>query len=144
MIGKILQILRAIFSKPAGTFDVPSSRDFIPYANISYDSEKEIIQIKDIPPNIWLAGVDDTNSMDPVVDAGHTCILTNNFEHKDLTVGDVVVYQYYTKKIMHRIVKITKDSEGRIFTLRGDNTGRHDPFILRDQNIKWLLLGIIY
>jgi signal peptidase I len=82
--------------------------------------------------------------MDPTVDAGHTCILTSSYKPEELTVGDVVVYQAPDRQILHRIIKIEQDSQGRRYTFKGDNNYRKDPYTIRDEHIKWLLIGIIY
>lgn len=131
-------------SGPRLTTDVPSPRDIIPKADISYDSLTCVLEIRHIPPSVWLTTVQDTNSMDPTVDVGHTCILTNNIVCEDLAVGDVVVYEIGRHKIIHRIIKIEKDSKGRKYTLKGDNNTHADHYIVRDEHIKWLLLGILY
>ena len=125
------------FFKP--TRDVLSSRDIISASDISYIDGKIVIQ--GIKPDVWLTTVQDTNSMDPTVDAGHTCILINSFKHEDLSTGDVVVY---TESILHRIIKIEHDKQGRRYTLKGDNNYKKDPYIVRDEHINWLLIGIIY
>ena len=123
--------------------EIPSPRDIIPQSDISYSSSRKTITIENIEPEIWLTSVKDTNSMDAMVDAGHTCILTSNFNVDDLVVGDVVVYKNWDRSIIHRIVKIAEDSEGKLYTMKGDNCYYCDPPV-RDSQIKYLLLGIIY
>jgi signal peptidase I len=127
------------------TTDVPSPRDIVPGDDIEYNATDKKVTIKNIEPDIWLTRVQDTNSMDPTVDAGHTCILTSHYQPENLAVGDVIVYECVTNNpILHRIVKIEQDSEGRKFTLKGDNNYRKDSCVVRDHHIKWLLIGIIY
>ncbi len=126
------------------TVDLPSPRDIIPKSDIEYDSVKGTITIRNILPVVWLTGVQDTNSMDPTVDAGHTCLLTKAFKHEDLAVGDIVVAPIDGTSIIHRIHKISVDSQGRKYTLKGDNNYRKDPYEFRDEHIQWLLLAIIY
>lgn len=124
--------------------ELPSPRDIVPQEDISYDPSSKTITIRNINPEIWLTTVQDTNSMDPTVDAGHTCILTKDFKPEDLQVGDIVVYWNGKQDILHRIHEITKDAKGRRFTLKGDNSPYVDPYLVRDEHIRWLLLGIIY
>ena len=126
------------------TVDIPSPRHMIPKTNITYLRNEQKIEIKSLKPNIWLTTVADTNSMDPVIDIGHTAILTNDFNAQNLAIGDVVVYTNGYQDIMHRIIKIDIDGEGRRYTLKGDNNSRPDRYIVRDSHIKWLLLGVIY
>ena len=68
------------YAKPSNpqTRDLPSPRDIIPQSNIEYRKWENSIVINKVK-GIWLTTVQDTNSMDPTVDAGHTCILTSNF-----------------------------------------------------------------
>ena len=127
------------------TPEKPSPRDIIPRNDIQYSQASKQVTISNIEPEIWLTTVQDTNSMDPTVDAGHTCILTSSYRPEDLVEGDIVVYEYIPgKTILHRIVKIEQDSQGRKFTLKGDNNYRKDSYAIRDEHIKWLLIGILY
>lgn len=124
--------------------ELPSPRDIIPRADIIYDPSTETLTIKNIKPKVWLTTVADTNNMDPTVDAGHTCLLTTNFKPEDLKVGDVVIYWNGRQNILHRIIKISQDSKGRRYRLKGDNCFYTDPKVVRDSDIKYLLLAVIY
>jgi len=126
------------------TVDIPSPRDIVPNENIAYNKAKKTITIKGIRGDIWLTTVSDTNSMDPVMDYGHTCILTSDFNHEDLVIGSVVVYWNGERDIIHRITDIGDDDEGRFYILKGDNNSQPDNYIVRDWHIHWLLLGVIY
>lgn len=124
------------------TIDVPSPRDLIPQSAIKYSGKQ--ITIDGIEPNVWITTVADTNSMDPTVDAGHTCVLTTSFKPEELAIGDVVIYANGTQLVLHRIVNIEEDNQGRKFTLKGDNNYKKDPHVIRDAHIRYLLLMIIY
>lgn len=126
------------------TLEIPSPRDLILQSDMHYDNVQETLTINNLKPNIWLAEIADTNSMDPVLDYQHTCILTDNFKCEDLVVGDVVVYQINNQAIIHRIIKIDMDDGKRRYTLKGDNNSIADGYIVRDEHLKWLLLGVIY
>jgi len=110
---------------------------------IAYDSALKQLTIA-LEPNIKIFRVADTNSMDGLFDIGHNVIATDNFDRAKLAVGDIVVYQILTTKIVHRIVEITKDANGRIYRCRGDNNTSVDTYYLRDLHIRYLVLGIIY
>ena len=128
------------------TIDVPSPRHIVSQDDISYDKDRHTLTIRGLLPDIWITTVQDTNSMDPTVDAGHTCILANNFNAEDLAVGDIVVAwaEWRGTDVLHRIIKIEEDEQGRKFTLKGDNNYRTDPGFVRGNDIKWLLFGIMY
>ena len=134
------------YLKPKSGRDLPSPRDIVKQADIEYFETSKQVVISGIEPPVWLTTVEDTNSMDPSIDAGHTCILIGSFDSNDLAVGDVVVYypEAYPQGVMHRIVKIERDEVGRKFTLKGDNNYKVDPYIIRGEHIRWLLIGIIY
>lgn len=128
------------------TNEVPSPGDRIPPENIIYNKVAHKIEILGILPNIWLVEPQDTNSMDPTVDIGHTLILTDNFKPDDLSPGDIVAYQLPEKPylILHRIVRVETDSQGRKWTFKGDNNYSEDRYEVRDEHLKWLKLGVIY
>ena len=94
--------------------------------------------------SIKIFGIADTNSMDGLLDIGHNVIATDTFQREKLIVGDIVIYQAGGPLIVHRIVKITEDSYGRIYRTQGDNNIEIDRHPLRDINIKYLVLGILY
>lgn len=124
------------------TVDIPSPRDIIPDGDIIFRKSTGTVEIKNVDL-IWLTDVQDTNSLDPVIDKGHTAILTERFIVDDLRVGDVCVYEI-PQKIIHRIKSINHDEQGRYFTFKGDNNHYDDPYRVRDFHITHLLLGIIY
>ena len=143
LIKRILEAFQDPQLKP--TVDVPSPRDIIDQKNIIYDKVNKRVIIKGIEGPVWIVTVRNSNSMDPVVDYGHTCILTGDFEVDDLAIGDVVVYEKLnTNTVIHRISRISHDSEGRYFTFKGDNNPIEDVLKVRDGQIAWLLLGVIY
>jgi len=108
---------------------------------IAYDGEFLTITLE---PEVKIFSIADTNSMDGLLDIGHNVIATDHFDKSKLAVGDIVIYQVYTTKIVHRIVEITEDKNGRIYRCRGDNNVGMDRYFLRDLNIKYLVLGVIY
>lgn len=135
-----LQLLQNLFKAAR---ELPSPHGYIPRSNVIYNDDTNLIIIKGILEP-WITTVADTNSLDPVIDAGHTAILTKAFDHDDLQCGDIVVYEVGGGKIIHRIVKVSADIEGRYFTLKGDNNAHADPYRVRDSEITHLLVGIIY
>lgn len=140
------RLLGALFGKRdtfVPTVDIPSPRDIVPNENITFNQIKQQIIIKDVK-GIWLTTVQDTNSMDAVMDYGHTCILTSYFKVEDLGVGDVIVYWSGTGFIIHRIIGIDQDEEGVFFACKGDNNYYEDPYKIRKEHIHWLLIGVVY
>lgn len=124
-----------------GTIERPSSRDIIPYSAIKVRGTKVTV---DFGGAVEIADIADTNSMDPSFDIGHNAILLKDFDRSELTEGDVVVYQLYGGKIIHRIIAIREDGQGRLYQLKGDNNDRPDDYWIRDGHIKYLMVGVIY
>lgn len=124
----------------ADTLERPSSRDIIPYSAIKVEGNKVTI---DFGSDVEIAEIADTNSMDPVFDIGHNAILLKDFDHNQLAIGDVIVYQL-SSLIIHRIIDIQEDENGRLYKLKGDNNPRADAYQIRDGHIKYLMVGVIY
>ncbi len=134
--------LRKFYLEKSGLERI-SPNDWVKRDQIDYIEKSNLLTIK-LPPIVKIFGVADTGSMDGLLDYGHNVIATDEFDRSKLAVGDIVVYQVYTTKIVHRIVEITEDKNGRIYRMRGDNNINIDPYYLRDLHIKWLVIGIIY
>lgn len=138
-----MDILRKFYLKHSGLERI-SPNDWVKREQIHYDFGKQLLTINKLPPIVKIFSIADTNSMDGLLDIGHNVIATDEFDRNKLAIGDIVVYRVYTKLIVHRIVEIKEDKNGRIYRCRGDNNIVEDPYYLRDLNIKYLVLGVIY
>ena len=141
-------IIETGWDYPDVTIDLPSPRDIVPKSDIRFSNG--ILSVINLPPHIWIADVTDTNSEDPFFDINHSPLLAPlpqppaPYRYEDLRMGDVCVYQMGSQYIIHRIVKIEQDNEGRKYVFRGDNTVIEDPYTIRDKDIKYLMVGVIY
>ena len=140
--------------------DKPSPSNIIQETGILADnySAKVIIDLRQNnigmvkQPKVWMPPIPDSNSMDSSFDYGHNNILISGADNFDqiklinfLTVGDIAVYQVAgMTPIIHRIVEIGKDGDGRYFRFQGDNNAVKDPHKVRDSEILWLSIGTIY
>ena len=136
----IMRWLRRFDLKQSGLERI-SPNDWVKRDQIDYDNGLLIIKLK---PNVFIYGVADTGSMDGLVDYGHNVILTDEFDRAELALGDIIAYGLYTKTILHRIVEVHEDQYGRWYRTRGDNCIDNDPNPVRDIQIKYLCLGILY
>ena len=151
------QFLRALGLRP--TVERPSPSDIVMETGILGDNyaAKVIIDLRqlNIPfsrqPRIWIPPIPDTNSMDGAFDIGNNNILicgadpTNQTIMLDfMKVGDIAVYRTPTAYIIHRIIEIGTDGEGRYFIFKGDNNSGEDHGRIRDSQVEWLSIGIIY
>lgn len=122
----------------AGTIERPSPSDWLPVEAIRVVGGNVLIDLNEFKvklgldkiPQVWLPSIPDTNSMDGVFDIGNNNILIageNKADHAKLVqalqVGDVAVYG----AIIHRIVEIDSDDQGRFFRFKGDNNAVKDP-----------------
>lgn len=147
-----------------GTIERLSPSDIVKRDAISFMVSNLIVDLTqlNIPfsqrPKVWICSVPDTNSMDPGFDYGHNNILVAGADEADhkimidfLKVGDIAVYrippdlsQPAKAYMIHRIVEIGKDGEGRFFRFRGDNNSSRDLYKVRDENILWVCAGTIF
>ena len=137
-----MRLLRGFYLKQSGKERI-SPNDWVKRGQIDYNEKLSLLTIK-LEPRVKIFSIADTDSMDGLMDIGHNVITTDNFNKGKLVVGDMIVYQVYTTKIVHRIVEIKEDANGRIYRCRGDNNVDTDPYYLRDLHIKYLVLGVIY
>lgn len=138
----------------AGDNERNSPKDRISENQIHVFKDKIVIDVNN--PS-WSSFVN-TNSMDPVFDYGANGIevLPNN--PLDIQVGDVISYEYQDKNneyqdkntnniksiIAHRVVEIGKDEKGIYYIAKGDNNVIKDPEKVRFEQVKGVLVGLIY
>jgi len=105
-------------------------------------------------PLVWVPEIPDTNSMDGAFDSGNNNILiagANPDDHKKIidfiNVGDIAVYESrnpYFPLIIHRIIEIGQDGQGKYFIFKGDNNNAPDTGKVREPQIKYFSIGTIY
>ncbi|MBS3108793.1 hypothetical protein J4409_02880 [Candidatus Woesearchaeota archaeon] len=117
-----------------------SPYDRIKDSQIYVFDDKVVLQIKDAS----LAEYANTNSMDPLLDEYATGIEVEVKSEDELHVGDVVAYETDIGLIAHRIIEISYDNDGKYFILKGDNNNGSDPYKIRFNQIKYVLVGVIY
>ena len=120
--------------------DSPS--DWIKEDQIKVYNDRIIIDLKDAE---W-ASFTETNSMDPVLDETANAIQIIPKSTDDIHVGDIISYksEYADGTIIHRVIKIGSDEEGWYCIVKGDNNQGPDPGKIRFNQIKRVLVAIIY
>ena len=88
----------------------------------------------------------DSNSMDPLIDAGTTTIEVKPKYASEIKVGDIVAYDVkgYDYAFVHRVADIRNDAEGVYFVTKGDNYWQEDPDKVRFKDIEGIVVGILY
>lgn len=122
--------------------DKISPHDWIKTDQIFVYPDQVIIKIQDAEWSIFT----DTNSMDPVIDSESSAIEIIPKSEEDIHLGDIVAYKsnYKSGTVTHRIVEIGNDSFGWYARLKGDNNDRIDPGKVRFEQIKRVVVAIIY
>jgi len=93
---------------------------------------------------IRIVNIADTNSMDPVIDAEATVVETIPKTSDELHLGDIISYKSGDNLIIHRIIEISSDENGWFATVKGDNNSVPDPDKVRFEQIKGVVVGILY
>lgn len=116
--------------------------DWIKQGQIHVYDDKVIIDIDDPQWAIFT----DTNSMDPVIDAGAHAIEVVPTSPDQIHVGDIVSYksEFADGTVIHRIVETGEDSQGWYCKAKGDNNAFEDPGKIRFGQIQRVLVAIIY
>ncbi|MFO7710338.1 MAG: hypothetical protein R6V53_01080 [Candidatus Woesearchaeota archaeon] len=119
-----------------------SPPDRISEDQIKVYDEEVILSIK----NPEWASFTDTNSMDPIIDSEANAIQVVPESPDEIQVGDIVSYKssYAKGTIIHRVIKVGTDSKGWYAILKGDNLSKPDPEKVRFDQIKRVLVAIIY
>ncbi|NJL44157.1 MAG: hypothetical protein HC945_02475 [Nitrosarchaeum sp.] len=129
-----------------GITERPSPSDWIAEERIKVSPTKVEIDLTGLQRPIQWATFTDTNSMDPVIDAGANAIEFVPRNEDDIGQGDIVSYlsAYAQGPVIHRVVEKGTDEEGTYYILKGDNNPQPDPGKVRFSQIQRVVLAIIY
>ncbi len=109
------------------------------------------INIDEDKITIWLSDADTTNvkgsgSMSPTFAGESDLLYVVPQKESDICVGDIIVYKESkeARSVVHRVIKIEEDALGTYFITKGDHNKGEDSFKPRFNNIKWVVVGILY
>lgn len=92
-----------------------------------------------------LVSLENTNSMDPLIDEESNVIQIKPKSEEDIHIGDIVSYEDSFKHlILHRVVGIGEDEKGKFFILMGDNVNFLDPAKVRFEQIRGVVVAVVY
>ncbi|MEK6946987.1 MAG: hypothetical protein AABX32_05270 [Nanoarchaeota archaeon] len=122
--------------------DKSSPSEWIKNSQINVFNDEVVLKIK----NAKWAVFTDTKSMDPIIDSTSKAIQIIPENEVDIHVGDIVAYKssYGNGTITHRVIQIGHDSKGWFAMLKGDNNNYPDPEKVRFEQIKSVVVAIIY
>ncbi|MBU1111305.1 MAG: signal peptidase I [Nanoarchaeota archaeon] len=124
------------------TGEQASPGDRIKEDQIKVYEDRVVIQIA----NAKWAGFTDTNSMDPLLDEESNAIQVIPESADEIQVGDIITYEssLFDGMVIHRVILIGEDEEGTYFIAKGDNNPDPDPEKIRFNQIRRILVGILY
>ena len=117
----------------------PSPKQRIGINNVSVYGSSVVLRI-DNPK--W-AVFTNTNSMDPVIDEDAMAIEVDA-RCEDISVGDIVSYETSDGIIIHRVIDIGYDNKGKYFIMKGDNADVPDPYKVRCEQLRRVVVAILY
>ena len=125
-----------------GQKDVASPVNRIRMDQIFVHEDEVVIKLKSPKWAIFT----DTNSMDPVIDSTTKAIQVVPQADNDINVGDIVAYESRYKEgiVTHRVVEINSDENGWYSRLKGDNNDYVDPGKVRFEQIRRVVIAVIY
>ncbi|GIU69920.1 MAG: hypothetical protein KatS3mg002_1156 [Candidatus Woesearchaeota archaeon] len=124
------------------TDEKPSPNDWIKENQILVYSNQVIFDIK----NAEWSKFTDTHSMEPVISSRANAIQIKPKSPDDIIVGDIISYEseYTDGIIIHRVIEKNIDEKGVYFIAKGDNNPQPDPGKIRFNQIKRVLVAIVY
>lgn len=78
-----------------------------------------------------------SGSMEPTINTGDAILVKklDKDEIKNLNIGDILVYKKHQKMVVHRIVTIITDGNGRLFVTKGDHNNGSDNYVVSEEEI---------
>jgi hypothetical protein len=119
-----------------------SPYDWVKEEQIHVYADRIVIDLEDAE---W-ATFTDTGSMDPIIDSGSNAIEIVPSSPEAIHLGDIVSYEskYASGTIIHRVDEIGNDQDGWYCRLKGDNLEQADPGKVRFDQIRRVVVAIIY
>ena len=124
------------------TDEVASPNDWVSESQIGVFSKQVIL---DIPDAEW-ATFTDTHSMEPVLSSRASAIEIVPKSMDQIKVGDIVSYSsdYADGTIIHRVIYKGTDENGAYIVMKGDNNPTSDPGRIRFEQVKRVVVAIVY
>ena len=117
-----------------------SPSDWVKENQIKVYKNKITLDIQDAS---W-ATFTNTNSMDPFIDETSHAIEILPDDANEINVGDVISYKSSYGTIIHRVIEKSRDEEGIYFLVKGDNNRFQDPFKVRFEDVKGVVVAVVY
>lgn len=127
---------------PASLIDKPSPSDWVSEKDIQVFKDRVTLNV----PNVVWAKFTNTKSMDPVLDSSANALELVPTSDSQIHVGDIIAYKadWIEGTVIHRIIKTGSDENGWYAIVKGDNNPVEDPGKVRFDQVKRVVIAIIY
>ena len=75
-----------------------------------------------------------SGSMEPSLYAGDIVFVNSNVEFENVKIGDVIIFQYEGKNIIHRVIDETWIENEKHLKTKGDNNKSADGYLTTEEN----------
>jgi len=137
-------MIPSIYSQSIFPQDLISSNDISGLFNISTDRYSIMIQNADA---YHIYSCKNTDSMIPSIGYNTTIIVKSVDSISDISIGDIVIFKYNERIIVHRVTEIENDTQGEFLVTKGDNNFFNDFYKfgkIRINQVIGIVIGIIY
>lgn len=93
--------------------------------------------------NLMWAKIEDTHSMEPVLNSNSISLELLPQLPSDIELGDIISYKAGSIVLIHRVVEIGDDGDWFAIT-KGDNNKEADPEKVRFDDVKGIVVGVLY
>ncbi len=127
--------------------ELNSPSDWVKRSDLSVDEGKAVIEFKKSEiKNPKIISFANTNSMDPVIDESSNAIVIMPDSVDDIHIGDIISYKPNNLNLIlvHRVIGILEDEQGKYFILKGDNNPEADPGKVRFEQVRNVIVGVVY
>jgi hypothetical protein len=118
------------------------SPNIIDYNNIKIINND--ITLSDNLSNLRLGVIGATSSMLPLLDENSNTLEYSPISPDEIQVGHIISFEKDNVILLHRVIKIGKDTKGWYAITRGDNLDKEDPGLVRFSDVKGLVIGLFY
>lgn len=138
----IVRMHERLNSYKSDATEVLSPSDWITSEQVRVTPDRVIIEI----PFARAGSIIDTNSEAPLINGNTTTIEIRPPSAEAINLGDIIVYYSTVSKelIVHRVVAQGNDDDGWFVIAKGDNNFEPDPEKIRFDQVKSVVVGIIY
>ena len=133
---------KILIRRAEAQYAVPKIR--VTLGSITQPSDESVL-ISGLAPGTQIQTVEPTQSMSPTITYGVKLIMSPVTNVTDLQVGDVISFVLPDGKyILHRIALISEGTEGWYCKTRADAGSDLDEWVVRSEDIHFVLRGILY